>query len=254
MINVEFFDCNVSYGIDPAYQPLQPVRSIAHLGQEMKLAGVANAVAWRMEQAAASPITGNQLLADDLRNQANIFGVWALLPVHTNELAKPDRILTLMKENRIVGLRLFPGRHKFMPRVFVLRQWLELAVSRRIPLFVNIAHGCSFDALADLLEAYPLLTIILTDPDVWPNDRMQRPFISCFPNVYLDLSYTITDGGIESFVAQYGSTRLLYGSDFPNAFFGSNMLMVRHANISQSDRENIASANMKRIIGEIEYD
>lgn len=251
---MEFFDCNVSYGIETGTQPWRPVHSVTGLCREMGNAGVTQAVVYRTEQYAASPAYGNRLVAEDVREHENLFGVWAILPVHTDEMTAPEQIIEEMKRQRIIGFRLFPDSLKFMPRVFVLREWLELAVKHTIPIFINIAHGCGFNAVADLLEAYPELTVILTDPDVWPSDRMQRPFISQFPNVYLDLSYAITDGGVESFVKKYGSSRLLYGSDFPRGYFGSNMLMIKQANLSDADKQNIASDNLKRIVRGVIYD
>ncbi len=251
---MEFFDCNVSYGIETAHLPLQPVHTAAELCREMRNAGVAKAVVFRAEQYAACPSYGNQLVAEDVSEHLQLFGLWALLPAHTDEIPAPDQMIAAMKRHKIIGFRLFPEDLKFMARVFVLRDWLELAVMHQIPIFINIAHGCSFNELADLLEAYPELTVVLTDPDVWPGDRIQRPFISQFPNVYLDLSYAITDGGVESFVKKYGSSRLLYGSDFPRGYFGSNMLMIKQANLSDADKQNIASDNLKRIVRGVIYD
>lgn len=98
------------------------------------------------------------------------------------------------------------------------------------------------------MKAFPKLTVILTHSHIWPNDRYLRPFVAEYPNVYLDLAYCITDGGIESFVEEYGAERLLYGSGFPYCYFGGNMLMIKHADISESDKLAISSGNLTRII------
>ncbi|MDW7658676.1 MAG: amidohydrolase family protein [Bacillota bacterium] len=251
---MEFFDCNACYGHDRTSRLLKPVLSVNDLNDEMERAGVGRAVVFRTDQYLAEPDLGNRLLADDLQENEHLYGLWALTPVHTGEIPGPDNILAEMKRNRIIGFRLFPESLHYLPRAFVLREWLDLALKHRIPLFVNTAHGCSLDALADILEQYPDLTVVLTDPNVWPRDRMLRPFVAGFPNVYLDLSYMITAGGIESFVAEYGASRLLYGSAFPKCYFGANMLMIRHADISQADCQLIAAGNLERIIREIAYD
>lgn len=251
---MEFFDCNVCYGHDRTSRLLKPVHSVAELNDEMQQAGVGRAVVYRTEQYLASPDLGNQLLADDLQDNKHLYGLWTLTPAHTRESPDPDQLPAVMKKSRIIGFGLFPESLHFLPKVFVLREWLDLALKHRIPLFVNTAHGCSLGALADILEQYPTLTVVLTDPNVWPRDRMLRPFVANFPNVYLDLSYMITAGGIESFAAEYGALRLLYGSASPKCYFGANMLMVRHADISLADRQAIAAGNLERIIREIDYD
>lgn len=251
---MEFFDCNVCYGHDRTSRLLKPVHSVSELNDELERAGVGRAVVYRTEQYLADPELGNRLLAEDLQMNEHLFGLWSLTPAHTHESPGPDLLPAIMKTGRIIGFRLFPDSLHYLPRAFALREWLELALRHRIPFFVNTAHGCGLEALAGILEHYPDLTVVLTDPNVWPRDRMLRPFVASFPNVYLDLSYMITAGGIESFVAEYGASRLLYGSAFPKCYFGANMLMIRHADISQADRQAIAAGNMERIIQEIAYD
>ena len=245
---MDFFDCHVSYGMDIADSQLYPVHTIDRVHAEMKRAGVKNAVVWRIESAGAGPPIGNALLAEDLKKYDNMYGVWALLPPHTHEIFEPDRMLDEMKKNRIIGWKLCPAAARFMVRPFALKPWLELGVRHNIPFFIDTAHGTSLDAVADLLEAYPELTVVLTDANVWPNDRNLRPFVAEFPNVYLDLSYCITAGVLESFVKEYGASRLLYGSRFPYSYFGANMMMIKHADIDEEDKVSIAGGNMKRII------
>lgn len=249
---MEFIDCNACYGVDIATAALQPSESVGGLLGEMGRAGIAGAVVYRVEQHTAEPSLGNRLLAEDIAGHGNLYGLWAITPSHTHEMPGPAEVVRQMREKRIFGWRLCPGKLRFLPRAFVLRDWLELAVSRRIPLFVNLACGMTYEALADLLERYPALAIVLTDTNVWPNDRLLRPFVAEFPNVYLDLSYCTTERGIESFVGEYGAGRLLFGSGFPGSCFGANMLMLRHAGISGADREAIASGNMLGILGRVD--
>ena len=230
------------------------VLSAVALTVEKRQAGVNRAVVWRTEQVQTSPVLGHRLLSDDLDRHEQLYGLWAVTPAACDESPGPEQLLTEMRKKRIIGFRLFPTGLRFVPKAFVLQAWLELAVQHHLPVFVNTAHGCSLEALGDILERFPDLTVVLTNANVWPGDRLLRPFVERFPNVYLDLSYMITAGGIESFVARFGATRLLYGSGFPRMYFGANMLMLRHAAISQEDRAAIAAGNLERIIREIRYD
>jgi predicted TIM-barrel fold metal-dependent hydrolase len=249
---MDFFDCNVCYGIDAGGGPMRPVHTVEALQQELARAGVSRAIVRRHEQVTGGVLSGNQLLADDLRGTDNLYGTWALVPAHTRELPELEEMLTAMKANRIVGWRLSPARQRFLPRAFALRDWLEPARERRIPIFLNTADGAELDQVADLMEAYPDLTLVLTFSSDWPSDRFLRPFVAEFPNLYLDLTYLITDGGIESFVGEYGAGRLLYGSGFPGSYFGANMLMLRHAQIREQERVAIASGNLDRIVREVQ--
>jgi predicted TIM-barrel fold metal-dependent hydrolase len=61
----------------------------------------------------------------------------------------------------------------------------------------------------------------------------------------------LLNGGIESFTADYGAQRILFGSGFPEAHFGGMMMAIKHAQISDQDRQNIASRNLERILSEV---
>jgi predicted TIM-barrel fold metal-dependent hydrolase len=249
---MEFFDCSVCYGIDVGRDPLRPAPTLEVVQQELARAGVSRAIVRRYEQVTGGVVSGNQLLADDLRTADNLYGTWALVPAHTHELPELEEMLAAMKANRIVGWRLYPTRQRFLLRSFALRDWLEPARQRRIPIFLSTADGAELGQVADLMEAYPDLTVVLAFSTDWPSDRFLRPFVAEFPNLYLDLTYLITDGGIEFFVGEYGAGRLLYGSGFPEGYFGANMLMLRHAQISDQERAAIASGNLDRIVREVE--
>jgi len=245
---VNFFDCNVCYGYDVRNNVMYPVNTINELSCHMEQAGVGKAMVSRVEQYIAGTPSTNQILAEDTANHQNMYGIWGLLPSHTHEIPEGEFMLSIMKEKRIFGWRLIPNIGRYLIKDFVLRDWFKLAIERKIPIFINTAHGTSFEATVEILKAFPELTVILTYPQIWPNDRYLRPFVAEYPNVYLDLSYCITDGGIESFVNEYGAGRLLYGSGFPYCYFGANMLMIKHADISEDDKAAIAGGNMTGII------
>lgn len=247
---LEFFDCHISYGMSTMDQELRPLHTLAQVEAEMDRAGVALGVVSRIEQTEGNLVEGNALLAQDLSNSSRFYGVWTIVPSHTGEIPAPEDLADRMKENRILGWRLCPGHGRYLPKTFVLKDWLKTAQKRNIPLFVSTAHGTSLEALADILEGYPELTVILHYDHVWPSDRLLRPFVASFPNVYLDMTHWIVDGGIESFVKAYGSERLLYGSGMPHSYFDAYMLMIQHADISQEDKGLIASGNLKRILKE----
>lgn len=249
---MEFFDCNVTYGAHPNAEVFRPAETATALRAELTRAGVARAVVNRSEQT-GSMLAVNELLAQDIAGDESLYGVWGIVPSHTRELPPPEALLPRMKAQRIVGWRLCPGPARFLPVPFVLREWMEVATARRLPVFINTAHGMTLEQLARLLEVFPELTVVLTYQTDWPSDRLLRPFVATYPNVHLDLSYMPTDGGIESFVEAYGASRLLFGSAFPFCYFGANLLMVKHAAIAEEARAAIAGGNLRRVIEEVRW-
>lgn len=250
---MEFFDCNVIYGLPSEQKPLMPVPDLAALEQEMDKAGVAKALIRREEQICTGAVFGNKLVADDVRKSEHLWGVWAVLPSHTHELPDPEHIMEEMKKGRIAAWQFCSGTHRFCFHHRVLKDYLSLAQRRNVPILIDLGAIADRDLL-DVLEHYPDLTVIISTGDMWPADRCVRPFLREFRNCYLELSMYIGDGTLEDIVREYGSGRILFGSGFYKNHFGGYMLMLKTAQIDEKDKKLIAAGNMERILAGTDYD
>ena len=114
-----------------------------------------------------------------------------------------------------------------------------------------MVKGANWDILYNLMAEFPDLVCVVCDHGCWGEDRRFRPLIERYPNLYVDTSQYLLDGGIEAFVADYGPQRMLYGSGFPASHFGGMMLALKHARISEEAKTAIASQNLDRIIREV---
>jgi predicted TIM-barrel fold metal-dependent hydrolase len=161
-------------------------------------------------------------------------------------------MLRLMGQVPLAGWLLSPGNSRFLPRGFVLRDWIDTALAHRVPFFVNTADGMSIEQVADLLQEYPSLRMVLTYADTRPNDRILRPLVESFPNLYLNLAPIFIDGFIESFVERYGPERLLFGTGYPDSYPGATLLRVCRAEIDEEARALIAGGNLRRLLGEVQ--
>ena len=69
------------------------------------------------------------------------------------------------------------------------------------------------------------------------------------PNLYFDTSNYEALGGLESAVEQFGSGKILFGSNFPLFNPLANVDKVGRANIEETDREAIAFGNAAQLLG-----
>jgi len=249
---MNFFDANVIYGI-PSQKRLYPViPDRAALQRKLKEFGIQKAIVHREEQFFAHPHTANQMLAEDLRDAPELFGLWTLLPPHCHEMTEPEDMLAEMRKNRIVGWQFFPQQNGYIFHWRVLKVWFEMAEKHRLPLFINFSFVTEHDLL-DVLDRYPNLTVILRNASVWPPDRVIRPFLTEFPRTHLELSNYLTADGVDALVACGYRDRLLYSSGFQTAHVGGPMMLVKQAAIGDVDQQQIAAGNLERILGEINY-
>lgn len=246
---MRFFDCNAFFGL-PTHRPLLPVRTAEELLAAMDRSGVERALVWHIAQHDASPQIGNQLLAEGIRDRPRLLGCWTILPNQADEFPPPTVFFEQMRAARVAALRIFPETHHFLANAVALGDWLEAMTARRIPLFLSVRRGMSWPNVYSLLAEFPDLVCVLCDHGCWGEDRRFRPLLERYPHFYIDLSQYLLDGGIEALVANYGASRILYGSGFPESHFGGMMLALRHARIPDEAKALIASGNLERILAE----
>jgi uncharacterized protein len=247
---MRFFDCNVYYGL-PANRPVAPVASVADLLADMQYNGVERALTWHAMQILA-PQTGNEVLAQEIAPHANLSGCWAIQPNQTHEFPHPVEFLRRMKEARVAAVRIFPGLQKFLLNAVSMGDWLEVFSDRQVPVLLSMRYGVEWRDLYDLLRDFPELVCVICDHGCWGEDRLFRPLIEKYPNVYIDTAQYLLDGGIEAFVQDYGPGRMLFGSGYPDAYFGGMMLAIKHAEIDEDAKEAIACGNLERILEEVQ--
>lgn len=248
---MHFFDCNAFFGL-PMIRPLAPVPTAEVLLAELDRAGIEKALVWHIAQHDASPQVGNRLLAEAIRPHPRLVGCWTVLPNQTGELPPPEELFCEMREARVAALRAFPNSHRFPLNGLSMGDLLEAMVARRVPLFLSLQRGIGWREIYELLAEFPDLVCVVCDHGCWGEDRYFRPLLARYPNVYVDTAQYLLDGGIESLVADYGPGRLLFGSGFPELYFGGMMLALRHAQIPKEAKAQIAAGNLERILGEAE--
>lgn len=250
---MKFFDANILYGLPSQKRMYAPIPDSHTLRLKMKEFGIYKAIVCREEQFFGSPVTANMLLAEDIKEADNLWGIWTMLPIYCNEILEPENILFGMKTNRIVGWQFFPAQNNYIFHWRVLKTWFEMAEKNNIPIFVDFVSIPERDLL-EVMDKYPEMTIILRNSNVWPSDRILRPFIFEFPNAYMELSYYLVPDGIEKLVSDGYSQRILFSTRFQASHVGGPMMMVQHASISEKEKLLIASGNIERILERINYD
>ena len=248
---MRFFDCNVFFGL-PMQRPLAPVASAEALLSEMDRAGIDAALVWHIAQHDAAPQVGNTLLAEGIAPHPRLYGCWTVLPNQAHEFPPPEVLFRKMRDARVVALRAFPESHRFLLNAVSMGDLLDAMVERRVPLFLSLRRGSTWSQIYDLLADFPELTCVICDHGCWGEDRMFRPLLARYPNVYIDLSQYLLDGGIEALVDTYGPDRLLFGSGFPESYFGGMMMALKHAEVSEQAKAAIAYHNLARLIAEAE--
>lgn len=249
---VELFDANLRAGLGNrgGYRPAANATDVLGV---LDAYGVRKAMVWHIAQLEHAATDGNTLLADLVRGQERLVGCWTLLPPQTRELPPAGDLFAAMAASGVRALRMFPDAHHYAANRVTLGGLLDQVVDRRIPLLVSLTHpGMSWASVYTLLADFPDLVCVLCDTGIWGQDRYFRPLVEHYPRVYVETSLlSLGDGVVEAMVRDYGASRLIFGSGFPDREPEAAILQLLHAPITEQDRLSIASGNLQRILAEV---
>jgi len=247
---MEFIDANTTIGRPPT--PTLRWASASDLIAAMDRAGIARAIVRHVAGRDADPLTGNRLLAEAIADYRDrLVGCWAILPTQSREIGDVDAFFAKAAEAGVPVFCARPAENRYLLRADVIGDLAERMIAARRPLMLKANEPHEWQAVHDLLAELPELTVILTDIGCWGADRYFRPLVERYPNVHVEIADYFVDGGIESFVADYGPRQLLYGSGFPTRYPGAMMMAVRSAEISDADKVAVAGGNFERLLAEV---
>ena len=136
--------------------------------------------------------------ADEIVLHPRLVGCWSVAPNQGHEYPPPQVLFEEMKAARIVALRIFPDSHRFLANAVSMGELFERMVDQHVPLFVSLRRGMDWPGIYALLAEFPDLTCAICDHGCWGMDRMFRPLLERYPNVYVDTAQYLLDGGIEA--------------------------------------------------------
>ncbi len=128
----------------------------------------------------------------------------------------------------------------------------EKADADRLLVLIHTWGGSGLDGSAvvrRVAEKHPRARILLGHSCHGEWDQAIQ-LIKDFPNLYLELTAVLDERGIlERFVAEAGSERVIYGTDFP--WFNHHYYIgaVLGADMTDKDRHNILHRNAERLLG-----
>ena len=252
--DLRFFDACACIGL-PAVAPVgvpdPPGTSAEGLLAAMDRAGIEKALVWHAAQRDYDALEGNRLLAEAIAGRDRLVGVWAILPTQCGELGDLDAWLKRAIDSNVRAMKAFCEQGRYLLRAEVVGDVVERLLAARLPLILPVAGEPAWRDAYDLLAACPELTVILTDLHSWGADRYFRPLLGRYPNVHVEISGYMVDGGLEALVADYGARRILFGTNYPVMPHGGMMLTLAGSEIADADKRAIAAGNLERLIAEV---
>ena len=247
-MNLSYFDANVCIGKRGLKHPLS-VWKTEDVLKIMDQCGIGAALAcsgWAKDYA---PQYGNERLMEELAKSSKLFGCYTIMPGYLGDFPSPEETIRDFRNKNMAAAKIYPMTHEFTPDERTMGEYYTALEQQDIPLLIDaneIKLRDSSYCLEALLSNHPKLNVVLLGV-YWDLLRMVYPLLRDYTNLYLDLSLTQTNYGIEVLSERIGADRLLFGSGLPQMSAGAARSFIDYADIPVEDKQKIAGGNLARL-------
>lgn len=235
------FDANVAVG--DTIWGLSPLRNRAQLLKEMDRHGVERALIYHAdshESLVDSTVTDEEL--EEWRND-RLIPQWTGRPTRTSM----DRLQQRHASGDLNSVRICAGERLSLPfQPWLYGELLSWLTEIGVPVVVELTE-IDPNAIVCTLKEFPRLRSILagahpTDADFVP------AMLRAVEGMHLELSRYEPIGGVELLCAEFGSSRLLYGSWFPRYAMGPIVHYLRTISVSDADRAALLGGSLEALL------
>lgn len=243
-----YFDAHACIGQRP--QKHKRTRwSTEHLLEDMQLAELSGALISHALAHSFDPIYGNDRLIQEIGKAPDrLFPVWCILPLGSVDFYSTEReMLGAMEEADVRAVRLVRGNYSLheavMGDTFAALEEAQILTL----LSMGWAGEDPFAFFHELLDRHPRLPVLLTD-HVWSQQRHVHRLMQLHENLHIEFSAYQINRGIESYAAEFGDERLVFGTGGTEKSPGAARTYIDYAQLSAESKERIAGGNLRRLL------
>lgn len=148
------------------------------------------------------------------------------------------------------GVKLHPRLENFDPLDPTFDKLFKIIEEHHLPIIIHTRKendaNTDPDRLITLVERYPKITFIFGHFANGVDSVFAK--LKDLPNLYIETSIVSSPAIIEMTVTKYGSTKILFGSDYPYSDQELELQKILRAKISQEDKDNILYKNAIQIL------
>lgn len=248
---MEFWDCNCMIGRRPSIND-GAFHKVEDLLYYMQNYGISKAIVSCSVSIEYDALYGNDYITELLGNNSNLMPSWAILPNHTGEFLSPAELIRKMRLHNVKLVTMFPLTQGFSLEHWCCGELLQELNRYKVPILLDYSEIDS-SILYELLYTYSSIPIILKSFS-YNNNRILYPLLKKFDNLFLESSSITSNMGIEEICEKFSAHRIIFGSGMPIRSGASSITTIKNSDISEEEKELIASKNFQFIMEGILYD
>jgi len=230
----------------------------AELLEDMDRHGIAEALVLDSLARELHPEPGNARLLDAIGVSPRLHAAWVALPSGTrDEQPESETLLATMRAHKVGALFLLPTQYRFTLHDWCIDALLEPFAAERVPVFLcydEVGPGAgrgdqtNWEAVVNLCRRWPTLPVVVSEWRVRRSQRLIYRALEACENLHIELSGYFLHHGIEYITRNWGSRRLIFGSNWPEFPAGMTLAPLTRAEISEADKRAIAGDNLRALL------
>lgn len=197
------------------------------------------------------PVAGNRTLLSALDGHTGFVAAATLVP-EMAAVGKWRDCLRGMIRRGVRMVRVFPVAHNFRLDDVCCGEMLSAAADLRLPCTVW-QNQADWSVVSAVCARHPQLSLIVEGcgRKLFYDNRIYYSLLRRHANLMLQMHNIVNYLGLDDLVQQFGSTRFVFGSQFPHLDPSSAAALVTMGRMSPADRRNIACGNLERLLAEV---
>ena len=245
---LRFIDANCMIG--PKMKPVQGVPDTAEeLCRVMDRCGIDKAIVCYSVAKDGDITIGNKLLHGAISGKDRLMPQWIVMPNSFREFYSPAELLSQMKKHNVKTVRMYPQLTGFSLQPYAIGGLMDAFAQCRIPVMMDMAQ-VSHDEIYTFCKNYPEVKLIICYPG-YRNGRTFDALLHACPNLYIDSSNFCAHNGVADVCRSFGAKRMVFGSGIPAGSAASAVSLIRYADISEEEKQLIASGNILSMLEEV---
>jgi uncharacterized protein len=192
-----------------------------------------------------NPVPDNLYIQETMQNHHNIDGFVCIDPHQNDSL----QILENSRKQGFSGLKLSPLSHQFTFSSKRVKELAQLCSEYEFPIYSHVVYspGASTSKFVQLAKQFPKTNFIIGHMGFGPADQEAIDAAKSLPNFFLETS-TGNFLNIQEAVKKVGSSKVIFGSEYPLSHPAIELQKILILNISDQERSDILAGNIKNLL------
>lgn len=204
-----------------------------------------------------SPVQGNSLLLQKIKEFPRLIPSWAILPPESGDIPDFEEYIYEGVKEGVRAFWVFPSIYRVPLSEFVRSRTFTLAEKWKVPVIIEPTVKIwetdrgDWSSLRLLCKRHPELPIIFSEFRTRYHIRIVLEFLKEFPNFYLDVGCCWNYKVVEKLVEKTKGERLVLGTNMPFSGPGHSLGMILSSKISKEEKEKISFRNLSKLTEEV---